>query len=185
MNHLSLPALASELKRTMFMWVFLVGTLFLLSGCAGSGSSTGAQTSPSPSPRRTFSTADLKKVRWIEGTWRGTGGGVDPFCERYKFESDTVLAVEGLECDKLDKAGEVTRFELKNGEFGGGSGGSLYIATLIDDKSITFDPVTKARNSFRWERESENSWKAVLWWPATDKAKAGERTYQMERWPKQ
>lgn len=185
MNHLSIPALPIELTRRIFLSVLMMGALFLLNGCANSGSSTGAETTPSPSARRKFDTADLKKVRWIEGTWRGTGGGVAPFCERYKFESETTLAVEGLECEKPDKGTDVTRFELKDGEFGGGSGGSRYVASLIDDKSITFVPVTKARNSFRWERESENSWKAVLWWPATDKAAAGERTYQMERWPKQ
>jgi hypothetical protein len=183
MNDLSTPALASELKRRIFLSVVIVGALFVFSGCAKSGLSTGAQTTASPSAR--FNASDLKKVRWIEGTWRGTGGGVAPFCERYKFESETTLAVESLECDKLDKATDVTYFELKHGEFGGGSGGSLYIASLIDDKSITFVPVMKARNSFRWERESENSWKAVLWWPASDKSPAGERTYQMERWPKQ
>ena len=108
-----------------------------------------------------------------------------PFIERYRFENDTTLAVEGFEGEKLDKVTDVTRFELKDGEFGGGSEGSRYVASSIDDKSITFEPVVKARNSFRWERESENSWKATISWPATDKAPAKQRTYQMERWPKQ
>jgi hypothetical protein len=108
-----------------------------------------------------------------------------PFYERYKFENDSTLAVETLEGEKFDKVKDVTRFELKDGQFGGGGEGARWVATSIGDKSITFEPVAKARNSFRWERESENSWKAILSWPATDKAPAGQRTYQMERWPKQ
>lgn len=183
---LIVPAALAEPQRKIFSYVLMIIALFLISGCAKTGSSTSAQATPSPSVGgRTFNTTDLKKLRWIEGTWRGTGGGVAPFVERYKFESDTTLAVEGLEGEKFDKVTDVTRFELKDGEFGGGSEGSHYVASSIDDKSITFDPVTKARNSFRWERESENSWKAILSWPATDKAPAGQRTYQMERWPKQ
>jgi len=134
---------------------------------------------------KSFDTADLKKLRWIEGTWRGTGGGVAPFVERYKFESETTLAVEGLEGEKLEKSTGVTRFELKDGQFGGGDEGSRWVASSIDDKSITFEPVVKARNSFRWERESQNSWKAILSWPANEKGPAKQRTYQMERWPKQ
>jgi hypothetical protein len=186
MNLLLPPALATEPCRKILLCVLIVGTLFLITGCAKTGSKTSAQATPSPSVAAgIFNTTDLKKLRWIEGTWRGTGGGVAPFVERYKFENDTTLAVEGFEGEKLDKVTDVTRFELKDGEFGGGSEGSRYVASSIDDKSITFEPVTKARNSFRWERESENSWKAILSSPATDKGPAKQRTYQMERWPKQ
>jgi hypothetical protein len=163
----------------------LAVVLCFVGGCSEIRTATTAQTTPSPSVARIFNSTDLKKLRWIEGTWRGTGGGVAPFVERYRFENDTTLAVEGIEGEKLEKVTDVTRFELKDGEFGGGSEGSRYVASSIDDKSITFEPVVKARNSFRWERESENSWKAIISWPATDKAPAKQRTYQMERWPKQ
>lgn len=172
--------------RLVFSWVFIGAAVCLIGGCAQRGLRTNAQATASPPVRgRTFTANDLKKLRWIEGTWRGTGGGVAPFVERYKFESDTTLAVEGFADEKLDKVTDVTRFELKDGEFGGGSEGSRYVAVSIDDQSITFDPVTKARNSFRWERETENSWKAIISWPATDKGPARQRIYQMERWPQQ
>ena len=185
MNLLGTPSFAIGRTGTLLLCVLILGALFLISGGAKTGSRANGQATPSPFvPGRTFNTADLKKLRWIEGTWRGTGGGVPPFVERYKFESDTTLAVEGFEGENLDKVTDVTRFELKDGEFGGGSEGSRYVASAIDDKSITFEPVRKARNSFRWERESENSWKAILNSPATDQAPAKQRTYQMERWPK-
>jgi hypothetical protein len=137
---------------------------------------------PTPSPKR-ITTEDLQKLRWIEGSWRGTGKDQPPFFERYRFENDSVLAVDSFEDETLKKVTDTTRFELRDGEFGGGSEGSRYVATALDDNSITFDPVLKARNSFTWRRESKNSWTAILKWPATKDKPAGERVYNMERWP--
>jgi hypothetical protein len=167
----------------IFLLLLIAATLCFIGGCTRTSSSNSPQAIPAPTvTAKTLTSADLKKLRWIEGTWRGTGDGQAPFYERYRFENDTTLAVETLEGDKQDKVADVTRFELKDGQFGGGSEGSRYVATSLDDKSITFDPVTKARNSFRWERESENSWKATLNW--TEGKIAKERVYHMERWPK-
>lgn len=129
-------------------------------------------------------TADLQKLRWIEGTWRGTGVDQAPFFERYRFENETTLAVDSFEDEKVTKVTDTGRFELKDGEFGGGSEGSRYAATAIDDTSITFAPIVKARNFFVWKRESKDSWTAILSWPAANNKPAGERIYNMERWPK-
>lgn len=125
--------------------------------------------------------ADLQKLRWIEGSWRGSGIDQPFFYERYRFENETMLAVDTLENDKVT---DTTLFVLKDGEFGGGSEGSRYVATALDDNSITFDPVVKATTSFRWQRETKDSWKAVLALPAKKDKSAGERIYNMERWPK-
>src|SRR5678815_1410977 len=58
-------------------------------------------TTPKP---LTLTAPDLQKLRWIEGSWRGTGGGVPPFYERYRFENPTTLIVETLENDKVKDA---------------------------------------------------------------------------------
>lgn len=140
-----------------------------------------SQDQPKPTPAK-LTASDLEKLRWIEGSWRGTGGGVEkPFFERYRFENATTLAVDGFENEKLEKVTETTLFELKDGEFGGGNEGSRWVATAIDDNSITFAPVVKARNSFIWRRDSKDSWTAILSWPARSDKPAGERTYKMER----
>jgi hypothetical protein len=143
--------------------------------------------STSATPRTTpqamkISVDDLKKLRWIEGTWRGTGVGQEAFFERYHFENPTTLVVETLADEKVEKVTDTGRFELKDGEFGNNEKGSRSVATALDDNSITFDPVFKARNTFKFQKESADSWKAILTWPATDKAPAGERVYNMERW---
>ena len=129
-----------------------------------------AQTPPAEKPQpipvqsvagKTFTVLDLRKLRWIEGTWRGTGDGGSPFFERYKFENDMTLAVESVAGENLEKVTDVTRFQLQDGKFGGGNEGSLWVASSIDEKSINFEPVVKARNSFRFERISEDVWTAT------------------------
>jgi hypothetical protein len=50
----------------------------------------------------------------------------------------------------------------------------------IEDNAVDFEP-TAANNSFRWERVSENAWKAILKWPAQGNTPARERIYNMER----
>ncbi|HUS12808.1 MAG TPA: hypothetical protein VMZ30_20225 [Pyrinomonadaceae bacterium] len=161
-----------------------------LAGCAQTKSDAGGQnaapqSSPLASPSRStqpkqVTPADLAKLRWIEGTWRGTGGEVPPFYERYKFENDSTLIVETLD-ETLSKVSDVSRFELKDGHFGSGTADSGSVATALDDTSISFAPLGKG-NFFRFQRESENSWKAILNW--TDKnGTPKERVYLMERLP--
>lgn len=151
--------------------------LWGIAGCSRAGSSSDAK------PK--FSKADLAKLKWIEGTWRGSGVDQPPFFERYRFEDENTLAVDAFPDEKLDKVNDTTRFVLKDGEFSndGGSDGARWSASVIDDQGITFEPLAKARNTFRWERESADIWKAILKWPATEGKPARERIYKMERIP--
>jgi hypothetical protein len=126
---------------------------------------------------------DVAKLRWIEGSWRGTGDTDKPFYERYRVESDAII-VEGFEDEAFSESAGATRFELAEGEMGGGNGGWRWVVTNLDDDSVTFGPVEKARNSFRWERVSADEWRAVLEWPATVDKPARRRVYKMERWPR-
>ena len=156
--------------RIKLLSILLGFALFIFISC-NSGS---AQT-------RKFTPADLQKLRWIEGTWRGTGDVDKPFFERYRFEGDSVLLVDGFEDETLAKVTDTTRFELKDGEFGGGSEGDRWVAKSIDDRAIEFAPAVHVRNSFRWERESNDVWKAIIMFPATKDKPARQRVYKMER----
>lgn len=130
-----------------------------------------------------FTAADLAKLKWIEGTWRGTGDIEKPFFERYRFEDASTLLVDSFPDDKVTVVENTTRFELKAGQFGNGGDGGLWAASLIDDQGITFEPIAKAKNSFRWQRDLNGSWIAILKWPAGDGKPARQRIYKMERWP--
>ena len=165
------------MRRTMHTQNRLFATLCLLFCIGACGSS---QTNK-PVPK-TISANDLTKLRWIEGSWRGTGDIDKPFYERYKFENETTLVVESFPDEKFDKASEVDRFELKDGQFGKFSEGAGSVATALDENSIMFAPLGKAKNSFRFQRESADVWKAVLNWREAD-GTPKERVYRMERWP--
>lgn len=133
-----------------------------------------AQTNPPVATN--FTTADIAKLKWLEGTWRGSGVDQAPFFERYRFENESTLAVDTFPDEKLDRVEDTSRFELKDGKFGNGS----YAASAIDNNSVNFEPIT-ANNSFRWERVSENAWKATLKTRARGDKPATERIYNMER----
>jgi hypothetical protein len=177
-------------RHEFFVLLLLVTLLTNFAGCSrmkGHDAERTASQAPSPttvpSPTaKEITPADLRKLRWIEGTWRGTGGGVPPFYERYKFENESTLVVETLADETFTKVEDVSRFELKDGHFGHSEGDSGSVAIAFDDNSISFAPYGKPANFFRFQRESENSWKAILNW--TDKTGAAkERIYMMERWP--
>ena len=170
-----------------FLFVFVFAALLTISSCSSTvPSSTPGPASPTQTAKR-FSPAELAKLRWIEGSWRGTGDVETPFYERYHFENDSTLVVDSFADEKFSKISETSRFELKDGQFGNVGEGARWAATAIDDYSISFEPTAKAQNSFRWEHASAspqpNEWKAVLWWPAANNKAAGQRIYRMERWP--
>lgn len=127
---------------------------------------------------RVLTPADLQKLQWIVGSWKGTGGGVPTFYERYRFENPTTLIVDTLENDKVK---DTSRFELRNGEFGSSANGSSSVATAFDGTSITFANVGRAGSGWKWERVSENQWRAVIFWPASASRAAGERVYTLDR----
>lgn len=160
--------------------------------CSGRAQNSNSQNSNSSAAQqekaqavklKTIQPQELKQLRWIEGSWRGTGDVDKPFYERYRFEDDFTLLVESFDDETFGKVTEVTRFKLKDGVFGNEGDGPRWGASELDDHSITFVPVERARNTFRWQRERADLWKAVLDWPAADGKPARQRVYRMERWP--
>ena len=121
----------------------------------------------------------MAKLKWIEGTWKGMDGD-KPFYERYRFEG-TSMVVESLKDEKLEIE-DADRFELVNGEFGKGEGEDRSAVSQITESSVQFVPAIKGTgNSFRFERQDENTWNAILEWEANDKSPAGRKVYVMQR----
>jgi|ERR1044071_4677114 hypothetical protein len=167
----------------IFAIIFVTGVLLFSMNLFVSTNARAQEPAPQTVKPKRISTGELAKLRWIEGTWRGTGDIDKPFYERYHFEDESTLVVEGLADETLSKVTDVTRFELKDGAFGNAGDGSRWVATQLEDKSVTFEPVVKARNTFRWQQESKDVWKAILNWPATGDKPARQRVYLMERLP--
>ena len=181
------------LRTLTYVFTFallIVITLSTVIGCASKPSATSAnapapQSTPPPVTPAKLTAADLQKLRWIEGTWRGTGVNQPAFFERYRWENDTTLAVDSFDNEKVEKVTDTTRFELKDGEFGGGSEGARYVATAIDETSVTFGPAIKVRNGFVWKQESKDTWTAIIKPLSTPDKPKPDVIYNMERWPKQ
>ncbi len=168
-------------SKRLVLFLSIVTLLFGV-GCGSqpSAPADGAQSAVSPAtPPKKLTAGELVKLRWIEGSWRGTGDIQKPFYERYRFENESTLVMEELADETLSEVKDVTRYALSNGEFSNGH----YVATDLDDKSITFSPLTKGRDSFRWQTESKDAWTAILKVPASGSNPAREVVYKLERWP--
>lgn len=170
-----------------FIFLSLVAVTGLL-GCKtaeSEGAGTSAKTTATPTqadirpkPKSAFTAEDVAKLKWIEGDWRGMGGD-KPFYERYRFEGTTMIE-EGFTDETFSKSTDVTRFELKNGEFGASDGDRQSAAISITDDAVQFVPAVGGGNTFRFERQPEGKWRAILGWPAKNDKPAGQMIYTME-----
>jgi hypothetical protein len=170
--------------------LFIIAVLFVFAATCShneadqEGRAIGANT-PVPqvqaTPSRSFTAADVAKLKWIEGTWRGMDGD-KPFFERYRIE-ETAMVVESLKEDS-SADGEPGRFELNGGEFGKGEGEKRSAASTITADSVQFVPAVPGKgNNFRFERQTDGIWHAILEWPATADKPTRQKIYKMERWP--
>jgi hypothetical protein len=102
-----------------------------------------------------------------------------PFYERYHFEDDSTLVENGLD-STLAVEQDTSRFELRNGRFGN----PRWQATALTADSVVFVGSADPTRTFRWRREGQDAWTAVIGIPARAGRPAGQRIYHMERWPR-
>lgn len=173
------------MRNYMFV-LAAIGVSFIAASCSNAQLANSdtqppvAQSTAQSTPSKKFTAADLAKLKWIEGTWRGMDGD-KPFYERYKIE-ETAMVVETLKADR-SVDGQPDRFELKDGEFGKDEGDKRSVASEITADYVQFVPAVPGKfNSFRFERQPNNTWRAVLKWPAKGDKPAGQKIYIMEPW---
>ena len=136
---------------------------------------------PAPTPGKNFTAADVAKIKWLEGSWRGMDGD-KPFYERYKFEGTTMI-VQNIKED-LSPDGDPERYELVNGEFGKGEGDKRTAASEMTAEYVQFVPANAgASNSYRFHKRPNGTWQAILEWQAKGDKPAGNKIYSMEYWP--
>src|SRR5262249_856790 len=130
-------------------WSFLVLCLsvvfsIVFSACRQSGHST---------YRRDFTKADIEKLRWIEGRWRGGDQkGQNPFFERYQFTSDSRIETTSFPDTTFTKQGDSGFVYFENGEIIHKGGEMVWAASKLTDSMIEFVPKEKATNSFVWQK---------------------------------
>jgi hypothetical protein len=150
------------------------------SNIVNSATNVSKDAQPIPTPSNKFTAADVAKLKWIEGSWKGMDGD-KPFFERYKIE-DSAMVVETLKDETGKEVTESGRFELKNGEFGKEEGGRRAAASEIGEYFVQFVPAGESKgNSYRFERKGPDTWHAILEWPTAAGDSANKKVYVMER----
>ena len=135
-------------------------------------------TSASPAPQ-TVTTAEFQQLRWLQGSWKGSGGGIDAFYERYTWVDDSTIRkfdIDGPAAAAAVKdSGDIT---LRGGVVRSGSPERSWIVVSLDSASVTFAPERNASNGFEWRRIAPDAWTARLTWDSAGIAR--ERTYDMK-----
>lgn len=175
-THSASPTAGSKLTA-----VLGIVALMVLSGSACSKSTPDA---PPASEPRTFTQAEFASLRWLEGFWLGTGNGTSPFYEGYRFRDDSTLVSFTYSDSTFATAADSGTIYLRGGVVVDQGDKASWVATAFDTTSIRFSPREGARNSFLWEHESDDKWRATLESPPPEGDGSVRRTvYQMVRRP--
>ena len=163
------------LSNKLTMLTLIISVVLIsggLSACAQSKNSTG---------KTNFTKDDLGKLRWLEGTWRGSdASGQNPFFERYRFTDDAKIEIDSFSDSTLNKVDSQSSIYLENGELIHKNGTMLWTVSKLGDSLIEFVPKEKAKNSFAWQKESADVWTARLM-GKNAQGKPTETIYRMER----
>jgi hypothetical protein len=149
----------------------LAAALIVVAGCESRSGSEGDRSGsegdslgavPILDEVATVRAADMAKLRWIEGDWRGSGGGYDAFYERYTLDGDSVLRQYSFADSTFGQAVDSSAVRLHGDSLFSESGERRYVASALRDTSVTFAPYARALNSFTWRRTSDTTWVAIL-----------------------
>ena len=121
-----------------------------------------AQSSQRGQPVTPFATSDFAKLKWLEGTWRGSAAGQEPFFERYRFVNDSTIEISYYRDSTLAHESGTGRVYLTVGRIYHTTGPGRWGATRVDSSGIYFIPQVNARNTFAWAFKSADTWTATL-----------------------
>src|SRR5262245_15036128 len=108
-----------------------------------------------------FGVSDLAKLRWLEGTWRGTSPGESNTYERYHFVNDSTIEITYYSDPALDRPLGSGRVYLTVGRIYHTFGPNRWVASRIDKSGVYFVPQVNARNTFSWAYEGPSTWTAT------------------------
>ena len=119
----------------------------------------------------------MSQLRWLDGSWRGSGNEQAPFYERYRVADDSTMVVEGFPDSTFATANDTSQLQLRGGRLSlVGQSGSRWVATALSESEVTFAPAARATNGFTWRRESADAWTAIM-----RSRSAGDRIYRLTR----
>jgi hypothetical protein len=126
-----------------------------------------------------YSLQDFRRLRWLEGSWRGKLPDGGHFYERYRVLNDSTIVMRGFADSTFASATDSARITLRGGTVAD-EGGARWVATRLDSSAVDFASERDASNNFTWVRESPDRWTATL--RSTDRQGHAQTTvYPMER----
>lgn len=153
------------------------GIALLLAGWACSRPDRPSDSPPVPAE---VSLEQFQALRWLQGTWRGTQSGANPFFESYVFLNDSTIRRFNYPDSTFAEATDSGMIAWSRGNVTSAAGSPAWIATRFDSATVRFDPLRDANNSFTWTRLSNTEWTALLQW-SDESGNMKERLYRMER----
>ena len=111
-----------RLLTTIFVCIAVIG---------GTGCKARKSTEGSAVTKKEFSQSDFQKLRWLEGTWRGSAGGKDGFYEGYRFINDTAIEIEFFADSTLSKVNGKGMIKLSDKSIINGAGSTFWAATSV------------------------------------------------------
>ena len=130
-----------------------------------------------PTPPLTVSQSEFQHLRWLEGSWRGSGGGIDAFFEGYRWVDDTTIRKYGFADSTLAVISDSGDIALRGGFVRSGFAERSYVVVELDSARARFTPEGNASNGFEWMRTGPGEWTARLTWDSAGVPRA--RTYTM------
>jgi hypothetical protein len=108
-----------------------------------------------------YSKGDLKKIKWIEGKWKGIYKGA-PFYEMYRFVNDSTLESLSYDWNGKDSSGTKRSYvHFKDGVYYLGDKQN-YKVVAITEFEIKMLPNVEAHNSVLWKYRDSTGWDAIL-----------------------
>jgi hypothetical protein len=150
-----------------FAWIILAFGAACSKAETGSAESAAAATAGAPAPvpaAARLALADFRKLKWLEGSWRGRTEGGGAFYERYRVINDSTIAMGAYDSTfkvKTDSA----MIGLRKGAVIDEGGGPRWYATRLDSTMVEFQNPNDAKRRFNWTRESKDRWTARLYLP--------------------
>jgi hypothetical protein len=114
-----------------------------------------------------FTVDDFRRLRWMDGRWRGFMADGKTFYEQYRIIDDSTIAMAAFADSTFSKETESSRVQLRGGTVSNDSRTARWVATRLDSTGIDFAPHHGASNHFTWAQESPTAWNATIRW--TDK----------------
>lgn len=136
----------------------LAVTLLVVIASGSVAVSAGAQRQP----RTAFGTADIARLKWLQGTWQGTTAGEPTFYERYQFVNDSTIEITYFSDSTMARSTGSGRVYLSVGRIFHTFGPGRWAATHVDESGVFFVPQANAQNTFAWAAQSPDAWTSTV-----------------------